>query len=171
MAVEAGDLPRGTLLEIGSGTGTNARWLARQGYVVTGVDLSPTAVKRATESGADDGDVPRFEVLDFMARDVPGAPFCAAWDRGCFHTQRTDEDRARFANRLADQLQPEGLWLSVIGSTDGPPRDTGPPRVSALEVARAVEPRFEILELRTSLMDTSTETAPRIWVLLARKRA
>jgi SAM-dependent methyltransferase len=170
IAVEVDALPRGTLLEVGCGTGTNARWLASQGYVVTGIDLSPTAIEAATSYEEGGGDVPRFAVAGFLADDVRGGPFGAVWDRGCFHTQDTPEERDRFARRVADHLDDGGIWLSVIGSTDGPPRDTGPPRRSALDVVAAVEPYFEILELEATKMDTKLHEAPRAWVLLARKR-
>jgi hypothetical protein len=33
------------------------------------------------------------------------------------------------------------LWLSLIGSTEGPPREFGPPRRSAREIVLAVELR------------------------------
>lgn len=44
------------------------------------------------------------------------------------------EARERFASRVAELLAPTGIWHSLIGSTDGPPRDSGPPRHSAGEV-------------------------------------
>lgn len=40
---------RGKLLDIGCGTGRNSNWLAKQGFEVTGIDISPIAIKKATE--------------------------------------------------------------------------------------------------------------------------
>ena len=40
---------------------------------------------------------------------------------------------------VARVLAPGGLWLSLSGSTEGAPRDTGPPRRSARDIANAVE--------------------------------
>jgi len=37
-AVESGELPRGAALDIGSGTGDAAIFLAQRGYAVTGID-------------------------------------------------------------------------------------------------------------------------------------
>jgi SAM-dependent methyltransferase len=37
-------------LEIGCGTGTNTIWLAEHGFEAVGLDLSPTAIKRASEA-------------------------------------------------------------------------------------------------------------------------
>jgi methylase of polypeptide subunit release factors len=44
---EAGDLPLGSALEVGSGEGADALWLAARGWRVTGVDFSATALERA----------------------------------------------------------------------------------------------------------------------------
>ena len=38
----------GRTLEVGCGTGTNAIYLAQQGFEVVGVDISPLAVESAT---------------------------------------------------------------------------------------------------------------------------
>ncbi len=44
LVLGAADLPRGTALELASGSGTNAVWLARQGWRTTAVDWSPVGL-------------------------------------------------------------------------------------------------------------------------------
>jgi hypothetical protein len=61
-----------------------------------------------------------------------------------------------------------GVWLSLIGSTEGPPREVGPPRRSAREVALAIEPVLEIVELRSAQFVTHDAKA---WFCLARQRS
>lgn len=46
-------LPNGTALDLGSGEGADAIWLAQLGLKVTGVDISATATRRATEAAAE----------------------------------------------------------------------------------------------------------------------
>lgn len=51
LVTEVTDLRPGQALDVGCGEGADALWLARHGWQVTAVDLSPTALQRA--AGAD----------------------------------------------------------------------------------------------------------------------
>src|SRR3954469_9840110 len=128
-------------LEIGARTGTNAIWLAEHGFDVLGVDLAPLAVERARGKMQGRELRCRFATVDFLATPPPNGPFHFIFDRGCFHVFDEPEERARFGAQVAATLAPSGLWLSLIGSTEGPPRQVGSPRRSAREVAAAIEPR------------------------------
>ena len=160
----------GPALEVGCGTGTNVIWLAKHGFQVTGIDLSPVAIKRAKAKVAHAGVDSRLLSGDFLVTQIRGGPFEFVYDRGCFHVFGEAADRARYAERVAGLLSPEGIWHSLIGSTDGPPRDSGPPRHSALDIAKAVEPHFEILELRSTVFDSLQHGDKRAWLLVARRR-
>src|SRR5262245_51957848 len=132
--IESGGVPVGRALDVGCGTGTNAIWLAQHGYGVLGVDITPLAIAQA------DGKLPagvpcRFTRLDFLAKPPEGGPFQLVFDRGCFHVFDEAADQAKFAAHVASVLAPDGAWLSLIGSTEGPARDIGPPRRSARDVA------------------------------------
>src|SRR5690349_16681532 len=107
-------------LEIGAGTGTNAIWLAERGFDVLGVDVSPLPVERANAKTAGRALSCRFVTLDFLAAPPPGGRFSFVFDRGCFHVFDEPAERARFAAHVAAVLEPGGLWLSLIGSTEGP---------------------------------------------------
>ncbi len=169
-AVEAGTIPAGRALEVGCGTGTNALWLAAHGFDALGVDVSPLAIDRARAKMGDGRTACRFEVLDFL-KDPPEGPFDFVFDRGCFHVFDAPEVRARFAALVAGVLRPGGLWLSLIGSTEGAARDTGPPRRSARDIASAVEPVLEIVQLRSIHFDLDLEMPPAAWLCLSRVRA
>lgn len=165
-AVEQQLLPTGRALEIGCGTGTNARFLDRHGWQVLAVDVAPTAIERARAGGATGVD---FAVHDVLAKPLPRAPFDLVFDRGCFHSFDADEHRATFAERVAAALRPGGLWFSLVGSTEGPWRDHGPPRRSARDIVLAVEPALELIELRATSFALS-DSQPMAWACLARKR-
>jgi len=170
-SVRAGVVTPGRTLEIGCGTGTNALWLAAQGFDVLGVDVSPLAIDqaRAKATGAIGGSC-RFEVLDFLAAEPAGGPFDFVFDRGCFHVFDDDAVRAGFAARVAALLAPGGQWLSLVGSTEGPPRDMGPPRRTAREVMAAMEPVLEVVELRAIYFEALIESPAKAWLCRARRR-
>ena len=160
----------GKALEIGCGTGTNTIWLAQQGFEMTVQDLAPNAIAKAKAKVTAAGVQCKFFVGDFLVDEIPGGPFQFVYDRGVFHVFDAAEERSLFASRVAKLLTPGGMWHSLIGSTDGPPRDTGPPRRSATEIVVAMEPHFEILELTSTTFDQGDHSHARAWVLVARKR-
>lgn len=160
----------GKALEIGCGTGTNTLWLAQHGFKMTGMDIAQNAIAKAEAKIAGAGLRCRLLVGDFLVDEVPNGPYRFVYDRGVFHVFETRAKRSRFASRLAQLLGPKGVWHSIIGSTDGPPRQSGPPRVSAADVATAIEPYFEILELSSTAFDPETHRDIRAWILVARRR-
>jgi SAM-dependent methyltransferase len=168
-AVERGHVAPGRALEVGCGTGTNALWLAQRGFDVVAVDVAPLAID-AARGKAPPGARCQFAVLDFLVDAPPRAPFDLVFDRGCFHIFDEDEARARFAARVAALLAPGGQWLSLIGSTEGPPRDTGPPRRSARDIANAIEPALELVELHAFFFDAHIPTRAKAWAARARRR-
>ncbi|WP_049936784.1 class I SAM-dependent methyltransferase [Haloplanus natans] len=81
-------LPSGRALDVATGTGRNARFLAAEGYEVDAVDVSDEALDRAANAAADDGvavnwiraDIDDFE-FEAGAYDVVTVSFFAALDR------------------------------------------------------------------------------------------
>lgn len=53
--VELADVPPGRALDIGCGEGADALWLAKRGWEVTAVDVSPVAIDRAKAIAAANG--------------------------------------------------------------------------------------------------------------------
>jgi len=164
--VTSGGVSPARTLEIGAGTGTNAIWLAERGFNVLGVDVSPLAVEQARAKLKDRDLRCRFAALDFLSASPPDGPFRLVFDRGCFHVFDEPGERQRFASQVAAVLEPGGLWLSLIGSTEGPPRDVGPPRRSAREVVLAIEPALEIVELRSAEFHNDAKA----WFCVSRQR-
>lgn len=167
-AVTRLDLPLCRALDLGCGRGRNSRWLAEQGFSVVGVDISGVAIADAiAQQGALDCE---FHRVDALTDPIPGGPFGVVFDYGCFHVFDADADRATLAAKVAGVLEPGGLYVAVIGSTDGPPRESGPPRRSALDVVQALEPHFEILELVRGVIRPDEDPERPIWQVVARRR-
>ena len=165
--VKSGAIAPGRTLEIGCGTGTNAIFLAQHDFNVLGVDISDVAVNQARAKAHG---LCRFEVADFLAAPPTGGPFEFVFDRGCFHVFDDEDERVRFARNVAAELVEHGLWLSLIGSTEGPAREEGPPRRSARDVMNAIESSLEIVQLLSTEFNVD-EKQLKSWLCLSRKRA
>jgi SAM-dependent methyltransferase len=157
-------------LEICCGTGDNAIWLAGNGFDVTATDVSGVALKAALEKAARAGVACDFLKCDFLSETAKGGPFGFAFDRGCFHSFDSGEERIRFARNVAAHLVRDGLWLSIIGNADEHSDGPGPPQRTAIETVRAAEPWFELLSLVSSHFGSNHPYPPRAWRCLMRKR-
>lgn len=147
--------PGARVLEVGCGYGTNAAWLAQNGYIVDAIDLSPTAIEVANRR-FDHISKTRlhFLTVDFCKETIPG-DYDAIFDKGVFHSFKTVRSHRQFAERVYRTLKPGGYWINISGSTDNPDpagsRETlGLPRVSMDDLHTASKDLFEIHEIRKS---------------------
>lgn len=159
------------VLDVGCGFGHNSIWLAQQGFTVTGVDVSEIAAQNAKENGEQARVDCTFFRLDFFEDDILGLPFEFIFDRGCFHSYGSDDERRKFVERAAHHLGEAGLWLSLVGSADQPPGILGPSRRSARDIVVAAEPLFEILSLTAIRFDSNHENPSKAWACLMKKRS
>jgi SAM-dependent methyltransferase len=137
-------------LELGCGTGTNAVLLARRGFDVTAVDVSPLAIERARQRAADAGVRVRFLAADLVNAAALGGPFYFFFDRGCYHIVR-QENLQRYLNTLGETLGPGATGLVLAGNARLP--RTGPPVVRENEIRRELGTLFDILRLREFFFD------------------
>jgi SAM-dependent methyltransferase len=158
------------VLELGCGTGNNAIWLAKNGYDVVAVDVSEEAVEQATEKARANAVSVAFMCADILEGELPQGPYDLVFDRGCFHSFSSMTERLKVASSIATELADSGHWLSLIGSADSQPREMGPPRLSAEEVARSVEESFEIVSLESTHFDSEQPEPPAAWCCMMRKR-
>ena len=163
-------IPGGKALDVGCGSGDNSIWLARNGFEVTGTDVSDVALGKAREKASQAKVECNFILVDFLRNTIEGRPFGFIFDRGCFHSFNSEEDRSRFAQNAADHLEASGLWLTIAGNADEDRRGPGSPQRTAGDIVLAVEPYFEILSLRTSHFTSNRSNPPRAWRCLMRKR-
>jgi SAM-dependent methyltransferase len=151
--VEAG-LVRGPVLDLGCGTGELALFLARQGYRVLGIDLSPVAIRRAREKARwrrVDAEFLVWDALYLGRLAAAGFSFGTVVDSAMFHVLGSDE-RDRLVDELAAVVRRGGLYC-VLGDARTDDRSgygITPAEVRARfgatggwEVAFAYETRFE----------------------------
>ena len=157
-------------LDIGCGTGDNAIWLARNRFQIMGTDTSDIALEKAKEKASNADVECHFMLVDFLKNKIDGAPFGFVFDRGCFHSFSSKNDRRRFARNVAAHLEKSGLWLTIAGNADEHREDPGPPQRTAEDIVLAVEPYFEILSLTSSHFESNRLNPPRAWRCLMQKR-
>jgi ubiquinone/menaquinone biosynthesis C-methylase UbiE len=79
------DPPTKRALDLGCGDGVQASYLAKQGWQVTGVDISATIIDIATATARREQVDCEFIVADALALSLPRNSFDLVYDRGCFH--------------------------------------------------------------------------------------
>jgi methyl halide transferase len=158
------------VLDIGCGTGDNSIWLAQNGFQVIGTDASDIALEKAKEKALKSNVECDFMLVDFLKNEIEGGPFGFVFDRGCFHSFSSENDRRRFARNVASHLEEAGLWLTIVGSADEHRRGSGPPQRTAGDIVSAVEPDFMVLSLTASHFGSNRPNPPRAWRCLMQKR-
>ena len=110
-------LTPGRALELGSGAGRNAVWLAERGWQVTAVDFSPAAVERGKRLADQAGVTVEFEVAD-----VASYPSKDQFDLiTSFYIQLPSPERTRMLANATDALAPGGTLLFVSHDESSPP--------------------------------------------------
>lgn len=106
----AADLPAGTALDVGSGEGADAIWLASRGWKVTAVDVSQVALDRAARHAAAAGMEVTWQQADITAWDPAPAQFDLV-SAQYVHLPRPA--REALYRRLAAAVRPGGTLLIV----------------------------------------------------------
>ncbi len=146
------ELRRCAFLEIGCGTGADAISLAKQGFQVTAVDSSATAIERART---------RAEQADALLRIVLGDVFSFARHRETFDfvfdigfyqfIRRTD--LKGYLDLLWSVTHPGSYYFTVCGASEtalGHPKE--PPLVTERELHWEVGRLFEIVEIKPGIL-------------------
>lgn len=135
-------VPRGTVLIPGCGTGHDVREWAKHGFTATGLDLAPSAIRLSHERTQAAGLSGAFHLGNFLT-DHPNEPFDWVFEHTCFCAIHPTEREAYVAAVLR-WLKPDGQFLAVnylIPDEDGPPFGT-----TREEQLKRFSPHFELVE-------------------------
>jgi SAM-dependent methyltransferase len=169
--VKNGKVKRCKTIDLGCGAGNYAIYLATVGFDVTGIDISPTAIKIARENAMKKG-----IKCNFLAADVVGdlaevkETFDFAYDWELLHHISPDK-RVKYVENVHRILNPRGKYLSVCFSEKDPQfGGSGKYRETPLgtilyfssedELRILFEPYFHMKELRT--IEIKGKSAPHL---------
>ncbi len=158
--VQTGKVKPCRAIELGCGAGNYVIYFAQNGFDVTGVDISESAIRMAKRSASDRDVNCRFITADVRG-DMSGVndTFDFAYDWEVMH-HVFPEDREAYINNVYKMLNPGALYLSVCFSEESPqfggegkyrrtPLDTVLYFSSENEMETLFKPHFEIKELKT----------------------
>lgn len=109
----------GTALDVGCGEGGDAVWLAEQGWTVTAIDVSTTALQRAASAAEARG---VGSQIDWQQIDLTEAMPAGKFDlvSAVFLQSRINFPREDILKSLTRNVAPGGLFL-VVGHAEWPP--------------------------------------------------
>ena len=147
--IASGRVETGPVLDICTGSGNNAVYLASKGYACHAVDISSTAINIAREKAAKAGVTCDFRVGDVLDLAFHDNTFNLVFDRGCFHNFDPSQ-RLAFINEVHRVLKPGGLYQLNSFSKKGR-RWGGPPYgFSPRDIRKLFRPLFETLQITES---------------------
>jgi SAM-dependent methyltransferase len=108
--VEKKLIRKGKALDICCGAGTNTVYLAQNGFNVTGIDISPTAITYAKAKAARAHVNIRLLVQDFLKLPFNDGEFDFVHDMGCFHHVKP-ENQSTYIEGVHRVLKTGGTYM------------------------------------------------------------
>lgn len=154
---------RSEVLDAGCGHAELSLALAADGYTVTGIDISPTAIAAATEAAAERG---LSERASFVAADITSftgfdGRFSTIVDSTLFHSIPV-ESRDGYLQSVHRAAAPgAGFFVLVFAKGAFPPEmEQGPNEVSEIELRETVSKYWAIDDIRPALIHTNVPKIP-----------
>lgn len=139
--VEKGEIKPCPALDVCCGTGTEAIYLAKNGFEVSAIDISREAIKIAEKKAREARVKADFRVGNVLELPFQDDSFGFVNDRGCFHVF-SPEYRKWFADEIHRVMKRGGIYLLRCFS-EKEPGNWGPYRISRQEIVRTFS-NFEI---------------------------
>ena len=173
--IDVADQIKGSVLDVGCGTGDNALFLAGRGHQVTGIDYLEEPIQRAKRKAAERGLSATFLVKDATTLKDWSERFDNVIDCGLFHVF-SDDDRKKYVAGLATVLKPGGrVFLACF--SDEEPGTQGPRRISQKELRDAFAAGWAIESIQASRFEIVanlkdfifSEGGPKTWFAVLRR--
>ncbi len=137
---------RGSVLDVGCGTGENAIYFASLGFEVLGLDSARRAVEKAKKKALERGARAEFAVGNALHLGRLGRTFDTVTDCGLFHTF-SDEERVVFVESLGVAMKRTATYF-VLCFSDKEPDWGGPRRLTEGEILEAFRNGWKVNYVR-----------------------
>lgn len=178
----AANLAPGRALDLGCGEGADVLWLAQHGWTATGVDISPTAIRRAAEAAEAAGlTADRVRFLTGDLAELPDGPYDLV--TASFLHSPVELPREGILRRAAKQVAPGGHLLITSHAAFPPGADAARQHAHRLLTAEeevqqlALDPQqwevavSETRQREVTAPDGSSATLDDVVVLLRRRES
>lgn len=160
------NITSGTILDLGTGPGTQAIALARIGFNVTATDISITAVRKAKKKSEQERVNVVFRqdnVLDSKLEEE----FDYIFDRGLFHVL-PPENRDRYIGFVGSHLKSKGTYFLKCFSYKE--QGKGPYRFTPKQITDYFSSFFEILSISETIYQGTRKPLPKALFIVMGKR-
>ncbi len=161
------DLNSGTLLDLGTGPGTQAIALAERGFQVIATDLSETAIRQAAAKAKEKGLEVSFRQDDILNSHLDRS-FDLILDRGCFHVL-PPESRGDYVQTVANLLKPKKYLLLKCFSNQQP-GEQGPYRFTPEEIGQIFIERFHLRSVAETVYHGTLNPLPKALFCILEKQ-
>lgn len=173
---------KGKALDIGCGNGRNTRYLSKQGFDATGIDISSESIEWANQIVCGDKYAPRFKAKSLFEFEAEDQSFDLILDSGCFHHIKPHQ-RERYLKRIEELLKDDGYYLMTCFNLDGGANITdydvyrdysmhGGLGFSEYKIKTILNSYFDIREFRKMKETNNVDAFGKnfMWVILMKKR-
>ena len=168
--VSEGTVRKCRAVDLCCGSGSDAIYLARQGFDVTAIDVAPTALGQAKQKARRAGASVRWVLADVL-KPPSLDPFDFIYDRGCYHVVR-NQNVAAYVETVRRLSRPGTQFLLLAARRDGQAPDEGTEGVTEEELRFDFLPLFNLESLREIRLESSRPgTSPPGWSALLRRAA
>ena len=165
-AFRGGDI-EGPVLDLGCGTGHNTVWMAEQGLVATGIDVSAVAIQRARALASQAQANVTFDVADARSY-VSKEKFQTIVDSAVFHIF-DDEDQSRYLHAAKNALVAGGRLVG-FGFSDEEPGDWGPRRLSKSQLELCFADGWDLVSLDKVAYEIVRDEPVKAWRWIATRQ-
>jgi len=166
-ALRGRKIKHGSVLDIGTGPGTQAMALARLGFEVTATDISTAAIRLCRDKARQEGLSIRFQADDILHSKVAPS-FDVIFDRGCFHALPPSE-RKQYTEIISALLRPSGVFFlkcfNIKETMEG-----GPYRFSPDDIRKLFSPNFKVLSIEETVYQGTMSPLPKALFVIMKGR-